>query len=145
MHKSLEIQKKHLFWDGKNSSELLESLIITQINMKILAIIGTFIGIGAICAALYLQFSVAETAAIAESTVFGEHDQSWYGSAEHLAGLDAMELKTNLGVMVMFAGILAFLLSIIPAIKKQKIAWLGVLTGLGAFVIGAAFGTHMFS
>jgi hypothetical protein len=54
-------------------------------------------------------------------------------------------LKTDLGIGVMFAGILGFLLSIFPAIKKQKIAWIGVLTGLVAFVIGAAFGTHMFS
>jgi hypothetical protein len=113
--------------------------------MKILAIIGTLIGIVAIAAALYLQFSVAEKAAIAESIIFQTHDESWYGSAEHTTALEAMNLKTDLGIGVMFAGILGFLLSIFPAIKKQKIAWIGVLTGLVAFVIGAAFGTHMFS
>lgn len=113
--------------------------------MKILAIIGTLIGIVAIAAGLYLQFFVADAAAIAESTIFGAHDESWYGGAEHSAALEAMNWKTDLGIGVLFAGILAFVLSIIPAIKKQKIAWIGVLTGLAAFVIGALYGTHMFS
>ena len=113
--------------------------------MKTLAIIGTIIGIVAIGAGLYLQFFVADAAAIAEANFLGDHDLSWYGSAEHTAVMDAMNWKIDLGIGVMFTGILAFLLSIIPAIKKQKIAWIGVLTGLGAFVIGAAYGTHMFS
>lgn len=113
--------------------------------MKILAIIGTLIGVAAIVAALYLQFVVAEDAAIGESIMSQVHDESWFGSAEHTAALDAMNFKTDLGIGVMFAGLLGFLLSIFPAIKKQKIAWIGVLTGLGAFIIGAAFGTHMFS
>ncbi len=113
--------------------------------MKILAIIGTFVGIVAITAALYLQFSVVDAAAIAESTLFGSHEESWYGTAEHTAALDAMNWKTDLGILVMFGGLLALVMSIIPAIKKQKIAWLGVLTGLAAAAIGAAYGTHMFS
>jgi hypothetical protein len=113
--------------------------------MKILAIIGTLIGVIAITAALYLQFVVAEDAAIGDSIMSQSHDESWYGSAEHKAAFAAMELKIDLGIVVMFAGIVGFLLSILPTIKKQKMAWIGVLTSLGAFFIGAAFGTHMFS
>lgn len=113
--------------------------------MKLLAIIGTLIGVGAIATALYLQFVVAEDAAIGESIMSQVHSDDWYGSAEHLAAFGAMEFKTDLGIIVMFAGILGLLLSIFPAIKKQNIAWIGVLTGLGAFIIGAAYGTHMFS
>lgn len=50
------------------------------------------------------------------------------------------------GAYVMFAGILAFLLCVIAAIKtKDKLAYLGVLISLVAFFLGAATGTHMFS
>lgn len=113
--------------------------------MKILAILGTFVGVLAIASALYLQFAVADAAAIAESIFSETHDESWYGSAEHMAALEAMNWKTDLGIMVMFAGLGAVLMSIVPAIKKQKLAWLGVLTGLAAGLIGAMYGTHMFS
>ena len=113
--------------------------------MKILAILGTFVGVLAIAAALYLQFAVVEAAAIAESISSETPDASWSGSAERKAVMDAMNWKTDLGIMVMFAGLAAVLMSIVPAIKKQKLAWLGVLTGLAAGLIGAMHGTHMFS
>jgi len=56
-----------------------------------------------------------------------------------------MSAATDFGAVVMLVGLLAFLLSIIPAIKKQNIAWSGVGLGAIKFFLGATYGTHMFS
>lgn len=113
--------------------------------MKALGIIGTIIGAIAGLLGAYLQFAVVPAAAIAESNWAADHPESYYGSIEHQLDMSAMEAATDFGIIVMFAGLLAVLLSIVPAIKKQKIAWVGVVLGLIAFFIGAAHGTHMFS
>jgi ABC-type sugar transport system substrate-binding protein len=116
--------------------------------MKVLAYISVAIGTVALALAVYLYFVVAENAAIAQlnsdrmPTLIGE---SYYGSQAQQDDLDAMSLKTNTGVIVFFAGILTTVLALVPAIKKQKAAWIGVVFGLVAFVIGALYGTHMFS
>ncbi len=116
--------------------------------MKVLAYFSVAIGTVALALAVYLYFVVAENAAIAESNsdmmpkLIGE---SYYGSQAQQDDLDAMSLKTNTGVIVFFAGILTVVLALVPAIKKQKAAWIGVVFGSVAFVIGALYGTHMFS
>ncbi|MBI3135624.1 MAG: hypothetical protein HYZ14_13180 [Bacteroidetes bacterium] len=113
--------------------------------MKVFSYISAFFGVAAIAAALYLMFVAAPAADGAETLLFGEHPESFYGSTEHLSLLAQMDLKTDLGIIVMFSGILALLLGVMPVIKKQKAGWIGVLAGLAAFLIGAAYGTHMFS
>ncbi len=108
--------------------------------MKVLAIIGFIISLLALGAGLYLHFDVVPRAEMADSF--------------SLSSLDSMlnenyfrvnELKTNLAILVMFTGLFSLLLSIYPAIKKNKLAWVGVLFSLISAVIGAAYGTHMFS
>ena len=116
--------------------------------MKVLSYISVAIGTVALALGIYLHFVVAENAAIAESNfdnmpmLIGD---SYYGSPDHSADLDAMSLKTDTGIVVFFAGILAVVLALVPALKKHKSAWIGVVFGLAAFLIGALYGTHMFS
>lgn len=51
-----------------------------------------------------------------------------------------------LGEIVLFIGIAALILNIIPAIKKKnKLAYVGAILSVIAIVFGLAQGTHMFS
>lgn len=113
--------------------------------MKILGIIGTVAGALAAILGVYLQFVLVPAAEIAESSWTSNTDEMYFGSAQHHLDMATMEAATDFGAVVMFAGLLAFLLSIVPAIKKQKIAWIGVGLGVIMFFLGAAHGTHMFS
>ena len=113
--------------------------------MKTLAIIGTTLGAIAALLGIYLQFVLVEAASIARSRWTNVFDESYYGSVEHQSDMAAMSAVIDFGVVVMATGLLAFLLSIIPAIKKKGIAWIGVILGVITFILGAAHGTHMFS
>ncbi|MFM7668651.1 MAG: hypothetical protein ACKO7D_10755 [Bacteroidota bacterium] len=113
--------------------------------MKKLTYFGVIFSIIVTFLAVYLQFVVVENAAVAESIIFSNHVESWYNSSEHLSALEDLNLKTNLGIVVFFSGILGILICIIPAIKKYNIAWVGVALSLISFLIGAIQGTHMFS
>jgi hypothetical protein len=109
--------------------------------MKALAIIGFIISFLALAAGLYLHFVIAPHADMLETIRFNDYndiriDQN---STAYL------NLKVDLGILVMFSGLLSLLLSIYPAIKKNKLAWVGVLFSLISAIIGAAYGTHMFS
>lgn len=108
--------------------------------MKVLAIIGFLISILALGAGLYLHFVIAPQAEVAESMIFSSYD-----AGVNQASFRLMELKVNLGILVLFTGLLSLLVSLYPAIKKNKLAWVGVLFSLISAVIGAAYGTHMFS
>lgn len=113
--------------------------------MKILGIIGTIVGAIAGILGGYLQFVLVPAADIAESRWRMATSDAYFGSLEHQLDRSTMSAATDFGVIVMGAGLLAFLLSIVPAIKKQKIAWIGVGLGVIMFFLGAAHGTHMFS
>lgn len=116
--------------------------------MKKLGLIGVIIGVAALLLGVYLEFFLVPASQIAETSIdFGvsQLGDRYYGSAEHFANLDAIEAIVDYGIYLMGAGLLAFLLSIVPAIKKQHIAWVGVLLGAITFFWGAAHGTHMFS
>ncbi|PWL31510.1 MAG: hypothetical protein DCO96_04735 [Fluviicola sp. XM-24bin1] len=113
--------------------------------MKILGIIGTIVGAIAGILGGYLQFVLVPAADIAESRWRMATSDAYFGSLEHQLDMSTMSAATDFGVIVMGAGLLAFLLSIVPAIKKQKIAWIGVGLGVIMFFLGAAHGTHMFS
>jgi len=113
--------------------------------MKILSIISLILSACSFGACLFLHFVVMPAKEIAQNTVFSNMPESWYGSAEHHRNLDIMEFGTTFAIIVMFMGILTFTLSLIPAIKKQKIAWIGVGLSLVATFMGIIYGTHMFS
>lgn len=116
--------------------------------MKVLAYISVAIGTVALGLGIYLHFIVAEHAAIAESndsTMSMLIGDSYYGSPEQNANFDVMSRKTDTGIVVLFAGALAMILAFVPALRKHKSAWVGIVFGLAALLIGAAYGTHMFS
>lgn len=120
-------------------------LVETTTTMKILGIIGTVTGGLAALLGLYLQFVLVPAAEIANSNWANNTDESYYQSARHHLDMSTRAAAIDFGVVVMGAGLLAFLLSIVPAIKKNNIAWIGVALGLITFFLGAAHGTHMFS
>lgn len=112
--------------------------------MKIVAYIGIAMGAIAAIAGIYDYAVVQPDKEIAMDIVFSAPD-SFFGTPEHHALLDQMEFGTDFAIIVMGLGLLAFIVSIIPAIKKEKLAWIGVALSLVGFFIGAGYGTHMFS
>lgn len=106
---------------------------------------------------MYLHFVVAPAAGIAESTdnynsellnkseITDAERDAYYKSPERMELFDTMQMKTDYGIYALFGSILPFLLCLVAAIKKQKIAYLGLILSLTAFFIGAAYGSHMFS
>jgi len=116
--------------------------------MKVLGIIGVTVAVIALGLGMFLQFSVVPEAESAESrmelasTMYGDN---YYENPVYRADQDIARSKVPVGEIVLLVGGLAFLLSIVPAIKKQKIAWFGVIVGLATLLLGAAHGTHMFS
>ena len=116
--------------------------------MKIMGISGTVLGVVALMMGLYLHFVIAPAAYAADlnwEMANSLGNDNYYGSLQQMVDRAALDAKTDFGIIVMGAGLLAFLVSLVPAIKKQKIAWIGVGLGLGVFFLGAAYGTHMFS
>lgn len=112
--------------------------------MKILGIIGTSLGIIAAISGAYLQFSLIPAAKTADRNI-DSYGSMYFGSPQHHLDIAAVSAKTDFAIVVMGIGLLSFLLSIVPAIKKQKLAWIGVGIGIVTFFLGAAHGTHMFS
>lgn len=113
--------------------------------MKKLALIGVVLGALAAIAGIYDYLVVDPAKNVAEATLFGDHPDSFYGSPEQAELWEISEFGTNFAIGVMGLGLLALILSIIPAVKKEKIAWAGVVLSLVGFIIGALYGTHMFS
>lgn len=125
--------------------------------MKPLSLIGFILSILLLGFSLYLHFVVAPASAIAESEeqyqsdllnkadVTEEQRNAYYQSPERMKLLDTMNLKTDYGIYALMGSILPFLLCLVGAMKKQKIAYLGLVFSLAAFFIGAAYGSHMFS
>lgn len=106
--------------------------------MRILSFIGLGVGAIAISLALYLQFEIAPNAEYAESIdIQQDADQMLYDLY--------VGQQTSFGQLALLFGGLAFLVSIFPAIKRNKFAIIGASLGLISFFIGAAYGTHMFS
>ena len=115
--------------------------------MKVLGIIGLVVGIVALLMGAYLQFSIVPAAGVAETAdeLASSLGDLYYGSPAELINRRDMEAKTEFGEYTLLVGGVAFLLSIVPAIKKQKTALFGVIFGFVALALGAAYGTHMFS
>jgi hypothetical protein len=125
--------------------------------MKIVSLTGFILSVLFFAFALYLHFVVAPAAGIAESTdnynsellnkseITDAERDAYYKSPERMELFDTMQMKTDYGIYALFGSILPFLLCLVAAIKKQKIAYLGLILSLTAFFIGAAYGSHMFS
>lgn len=115
--------------------------------MRILSFIGLIMGVIAIFLALYLHFEIAPNA---ESVALEEKSADYVNSSKELDDqlLDevyAAAQRTLFGLLALIFGGIAFLVSIFPALKRNKFAIIGASLGLISFFIGAAYGTHMFS
>jgi hypothetical protein len=119
--------------------------------MKKLAVFSAVLGLIGVAFALYLHFVIAEKAYIAESDIqhaqnyLGDSTLAYYETEEYQNNFAAIELKTDMGIMSLLIGAVIFIVGVIPVIKKEKLGWIGVLGGLTALAMGAAYGTHMFS
>ncbi|MBK9192969.1 MAG: hypothetical protein IPM77_16545 [Crocinitomicaceae bacterium] len=113
--------------------------------MKALSYLSVVLGILSALAAIYLAVVVAPEAESASNILFSLQPDNFYGSVEHLNLLARMELKITVGVAVLFGGILALILGIYPAVKKNKLGLIGLFLGIISALVGAAYGTHMFS
>jgi len=110
--------------------------------MKALSIIGFIIAILVFLGAMYLQFAVAPAVASLESMI-DYNDETGLSS---MMWANARSAQSNLGIVILFGGVLPLILCLIPAIKiKNKLAWVGVVLSLVAVFIGLLNGTHMFS
>lgn len=110
--------------------------------MKALSITGFIIAILVFLGAMYLQFVVAPAVASLESMI-NYNDETGLSS---MMWANARSAQSNLGIVILFGGVLPLILCVIPAIKiKNKLAWVGVVLSLVAVFIGLLNGTHMFS
>ncbi len=74
-----------------------------------------------------------------------ENAYAYYDTPAYKSNFAKLELKTDMGIISLLAGAVIFIIGIIPVIKKEKLGWIGVLGGFTVLVMGAAYGTHMFS
>lgn len=115
--------------------------------MKILSYIGFGLGVLAAGLAVYLHFVVVpdveskELALEIQSVMMNDEDDV----SIYRAMAEERHKKIEYGEYALLLGALAFLVSVYPAIKRNKFALIGGVLGLAAFFIGAAYGTHMFS
>lgn len=110
--------------------------------MKALSITGFIIAILVFLGAMYLQFAVAPAVASLERMI-DYNDETGLSS---MMWANARSAQSNLGIVILFGGVLPLILCVIPAIKiKNKLAWVGVVLSLVAVFIGLLNGTHMFS
>ena len=100
--------------------------------MKVLGIIALVISLVGLAAGIYCQ--VEYVPKMDQADLFGPELFVAYSDA-----------KFFWGSIALFAGIPGFLLGLIAAIKKVKIAWAAVLFGLVSTVLGLMQATHMFS
>lgn len=75
----------------------------------------------------------------------GDYSVSLFETPGYAEAFATSEKKVDYGIVLLLGSFLPFLLCIIPVFKKNKLAILGLVFSLGAFFIGAAYGSHMFS
>lgn len=111
--------------------------------MKRMALFGCIIGLLAFFASLYVQFVLApqKAAAMNESYAMLYFEDR----ALQEALWDTIDFVTNMIYAMLLLASIGVLLNIVPAIKKYKLAWLGLALSLVALVIGLVQGTHIFA
>jgi len=119
--------------------------------MKQLGKIGLILGILCLLFGLYILFIVKPASEIAEAQMEQmaaasyPGEQEYYSMPEYREAMETSEKKSDYAGYLFFASMLPVLMCLIGSFKKDKMAWLGLIISLGAFFIGAAYGTHMFS
>ncbi|MDG2152597.1 MAG: hypothetical protein P8K10_01530 [Crocinitomicaceae bacterium] len=117
--------------------------------MRILSFIGLGLGAIAIFLALYLHFEIAPQADGADAAIQRKMNSNTIRNEVYYAEIRSLNevrsQKTDYGQYTLLLGGLSFLVSIFPAVKRNKFAIIGASLGLISFFIGAAYGTHMFS
>ena len=115
--------------------------------MRILSFVGLGIGVLAAGLAIYLHFVVVPD--VEKQELAWEIQSVMMNDEDDVTVFRAMDeqrrRKIEYGQYTLLLGALAFLVSVFPAIKRNKFAIVGGVLGLVAFFIGAAYGTHMFS
>lgn len=114
--------------------------------------IGLILGALTFAFALYVHFVVVPASEGAEAKMESirastelSGNQTYADIPGYTEAFQSMEKKTDFGGYVFFASMLPLLLCLIASIKKDKMGLIGLLLSLGAFFIGAGYGTHMFS
>ena len=120
--------------------------------MKKLSLVGFSLSVIFLIFGLYLIFIIApesETAALEmemmQQANMGDYSVSLFETPGYAEAFATSEKKVYYGMVLLLGSFLPFLLCIIPVFKKNKLAILGLVFSLGAFFIGAAYGSHMFS
>ena len=117
--------------------------------MKILSYIGMGLGVVAISMALYLYVEIVPESDGVDAAIERKmesktmRNDAYYAEFRRLDEIRSQ--KIEYGEYTLLLGGLAFLVSIFPAVKRNKFAIVGASLGLVSFFIGAAYGTHMFS
>ena len=120
--------------------------------MKKLSLVGFSLSVIFLIFGLYLIFIIApesETAALEmemmQQANMGDYSVSLFETPGYAEAFATSEKKVDYGMVLLLGSFLPFLLCIIPVFKKNKLGILGLVFSLGAFFIGAAYGSHMFS
>ena len=120
--------------------------------MKKLSLIGFSMSVIFLFFGLYLIFIVAPESDIArlememmQDAHMGDYSVSMFDIPGYADAFATSEKKADYGMVLLLGSFLPFLLCIIPVFKKNKLAILGLIFSLGAFFIGAVYGSHMFS
>lgn len=121
--------------------------------MKNLGKIGMILGSLCLLFGLYVMFVVVPASESAKATM----DHIWESNPTLAEGqtyadipgyteaYEVSEKAVDLAGYVFFASMIPLLMCIIASIKKDKMGMIGAVISLGAFLIGAIYGTHMFS
>lgn len=120
--------------------------------MKNLGKIGLALGILTFVFGLYVLFIVAPASEMAQvemdhiiSTNELTDGQTYFDVPGYQDAMETMEKKVDYAGYVFFASMLPLILCLIGSFKKDKMAIIGLIISIGAFLIGAIYGTHMFS
>lgn len=120
--------------------------------MEHLGKIGLAISVLVIGFGCYLIFSVIPASEIAQSQLeliraAGglQEGQTFFDVPGYSEFFETSEKGVTYGQYLLLASILPFLLCVVGSIKKDKMAFVGLVLSLAGFLIGAIYGTHMFS
>lgn len=115
--------------------------------MKALGIIGVLFSVISISIGMHLHFIYAKAVVLVNKQIdasVAERGVDFLQSPEYKGYYELVDFQTTYGMLVLLLGTVSILLSLFPALKKFKIAWIGVLFGFLSFAIGAVYATHMF-
>jgi len=120
--------------------------------MKKLSLVGFSMSVIFLIFGLFLIFIVAPESDLAKLEMdmmreaqMGDSSVSPFEIEGYAEAFAISEKKVDYGMVLLFGSFLPFLMCVIPVFKKNKLAILGLVFSIGAFFIGAVYGSHMFS